>query len=65
MKKNCIIHDNTYNRLGAIMSEAEKLTIYLEKLKALSLENLQEDNTTAIHALKKALSYIEGEMIGY
>ncbi len=65
MKKNCIIHNHTHNRLGAIMSEAEKLTIYLEKLKALSLENLQEDNTTAIHALKKALSYIEGEMIGY
>lgn len=47
------------------MSEAEKLTIYLEKLKALSFENLQEKNTTAIQALKKALSYIEGEMIGY
>lgn len=65
MKKNCIIHDNTHHRFGAIMSEAEKLTIYLEKLKTLSFENLQEDNTTAIQALKKALSYIEGEMIGY
>lgn len=47
------------------MSEAEKLTIYLEKLKTLSFENLQEKNTTAIQALKEALNYIEGEMIGY
>jgi hypothetical protein len=47
------------------MSEAEKLAIYLEKLKVLSFENLQEKNTTAIQALKEALNYIEGEMIGY
>ena len=47
------------------MSEAEKLTIYLEKLKVLSFENLQEKNITAIEALKEALNYIEGEMIGY
>ena len=47
------------------MSEVEKLTIYLEKLKVLSFENLQEKNTTAIQALKEALNYIEGEMIGY
>lgn len=47
------------------MSEAEKLTIYLERLKILSLENLQEKNITAIEALKEALNYIEGEMIGY
>ncbi|MDP2077135.1 MAG: hypothetical protein Q8J85_03750 [Sulfuricurvum sp.] len=47
------------------MSEEEKLTIYLEKLKALSFENLKEKNTTAIQALKEALNYIEGEMIGY
>jgi hypothetical protein len=47
------------------MSEAEKLTIYLEKLKTLSFEKLEEKNTTAIQALKEALNYIEGEMIGY
>lgn len=47
------------------MSEAEKLAIYLERLKILANENLQEKNTTAIEALKKALNYIEGEMIGY
>ncbi len=47
------------------MSEVEKLTIYLERLKVLSHENVQEKNITAIQALKEALNYIEGEMIGY
>jgi hypothetical protein len=47
------------------MNEAEKLAIYLERLKILSYENLQEKNITAIQALKEALNYIEGEMIGY
>lgn len=47
------------------MSEAEKLTIYLEKLRILAYENLQVKNTTAIQALKEALNYIEGEMMGY
>lgn len=47
------------------MSEAEKLAIYLERLKVLSQENLQEKNTTAIEALREAFNYIEGEMIGY
>jgi len=48
------------------MSEAEKLDIYLDKLKALSKEILeQKEATTAIQALKEALNYIEGEMIGY
>ncbi len=47
------------------MSEAEKLTVYLEKLKRLSFELLQEKDITAIQALQEALHYIEGEMIGY
>lgn len=47
------------------MSEAEKLTVYLEKLRVLSHENLKEKDTTALQALKEALNYIEGEMIGY
>lgn len=47
------------------MSEEEKLTIYLEKLKALSAQNLCDRKTTALQALREALDYIEGEMIGY
>lgn len=47
------------------MSETEKLTVYLEKLKRLSFELLQEKDITAIQALQEALNYIEGEMIGY
>lgn len=47
------------------MSEAEKLDIYLDKLKALSTELLHEKEATALQALKEALHYIEGEMTGY
>jgi hypothetical protein len=47
------------------MSEEEKLTIYLEKLKIISAETLRDKNITALQALKEALNYIEGEMVGY
>lgn len=47
------------------MTEAEKLAVYLDKLKALAEEILERKETTAIQALKEALHYIEGEMIGY
>lgn len=47
------------------MSEAEKLAVYLNKLKALAEEILEHKETTAIQALKEALNNIEGEMIGY
>lgn len=47
------------------MSEEEKLKVYLEKLKVLAYESIQDKNTTAFQALKKALNYIEGEMTGY
>ncbi|QSZ41186.1 hypothetical protein GJV85_03345 [Sulfurimonas aquatica] len=47
------------------MSEEEKLLYYLEKLKVLSLEKLEDKNKSAIEALKESLNIIEGEMIGY
>lgn len=47
------------------MTEYEKLIIYIEKLKEISIQNLQDKDITAIQALKQALNYIEGEMIGY
>ena len=47
------------------MNEEELLNIYLEKLRLLSLEKLQEQNISVIQALKESLNYIEGEMIGY
>ena len=47
------------------MNEEELLNIYLEKLKLLSLERLQEKNISVIQALKESLNYIEGEMKGY
>ncbi len=47
------------------MNEEELLNIYLEKLKLLSLERLQEKNISVIQALKESLNYIEGEMRGY
>ena len=47
------------------MNEEELLNLYLEKLKLLSLERLQEKNISVIQALKESLAYIEGEMTGY
>jgi len=47
------------------MNEEEKLRHYLEKLKVLAEEKLGVKDKTAIQALKEALNYIEGEMIGY
>lgn len=47
------------------MNKEELLNIYLEKLKLLSLERLQENNISVIQALKESLNYIEGEMQGY
>ena len=46
------------------MSEEEKLMVYIERLKLLSLEKLGQ-NKTAMQALKESLNYIEGEMTGY
>lgn len=46
------------------MSEEEKLQVYIERLKVLSLEKLSQ-NKTAIEALKESLNIIEGEMTGY
>ncbi|MDF1882022.1 hypothetical protein JHD50_12050 [Sulfurimonas sp. MAG313] len=45
------------------MTEEEKLNFYLERLRKIASENLKEK--TAIEALKEAIHYIEGEMIGY
>lgn len=47
------------------MNEEELLNIYLEKLRLLSLEKLQEQNISVMQALKESLNYIEGEMQGY
>ena len=46
------------------MSEEEKLKVYIERLKVLSLEKLTQKKT-AIEALKESLNIIEGEMTGY
>lgn len=46
------------------MSEEEKLKFYLERLRILASEKL-ENKTTAIQALKESLNIIEGELIGY
>ena len=47
------------------MNKEELLSLYLEKLRMLTLEKLNEENITVMEALKKSLLYIEGEMQGY
>lgn len=48
------------------MNNEELLNLYLEKLRLLTLETLEEkEKLTVMEALKKSLIYIEGEMKGY
>ena len=47
------------------MNESEKLKIYLEKIKEIASYAVENNNSSAIDALKEAVNYIEGEMIGY
>jgi hypothetical protein len=47
------------------MENEELLNLYLEKLRLLSLEYLDEKNISVIEALKLSIRYLEGEMKGY
>jgi len=47
------------------MNQEELLDLYLEKLRLLCLEKLQEDQSSVLGALKASLVYLEGEMQGY
>jgi len=47
------------------MENEELLNLYLEKLRLLSLEYLDEKNISVIEALKLSIHYLEGEMQGY
>ena len=47
------------------MNQEELLDLYLEKLRLICLEKLQEEQSSVIEALKASLVYLEGEMQGY
>ena len=47
------------------MNDIDKLEIYLERLRFLALEKIEESKTDAMSALKESLHIIEGEMQGY
>lgn len=47
------------------MNQEELLNLYLEKLRVICTQKLEEKNITVIEALKESLVYIEGEMRGY
>ncbi len=47
------------------MSDEQKLEIYLERLRVLALEKIQEKKQDAMSALKESLHIVEGEMLGY
>ena len=47
------------------MNSEELLDLYLEKLRALCKEKMEEENLSVIEALKASITYLEGEMQGY
>lgn len=47
------------------MDQEELLNLYLEKLRVLCNEKLEEKEISVIEALKESLVYLEGEMTGY
>jgi len=47
------------------MDNEELLNLYLEKLRLLTLEKLNETELSIVEALKKSIIQIEGEMSGY
>lgn len=48
------------------MNQQELLNLYLEKLRLIALEKMDENsNLSIIEALKEGLIYLEGEMRGY
>ena len=47
------------------MNNEELLNLYLEKLRKLCLEKMNEKDISVLNALKESIQYIEGEMSGY
>ena len=47
------------------MNKEELLSLYLEKLRLLALEKMDNDQVSVIEALKSSITYLEGEMSGY
>ncbi len=47
------------------MNQKELLDLYLEKLRILALDKLEENNISVTEALKESLIFLEGEMQGY
>ena len=47
------------------MNQEELLTLYLEKLRVLCTQKLEEKELSVMEALKESIVYLEGEMQGY
>jgi hypothetical protein len=47
------------------MNKEKLLNLYLEKLRVLCNEKLEEKEISVIEALKESIIYLEGEMQGY
>jgi hypothetical protein len=47
------------------MNQEELLNLYLEKLRVLSLEKLEDNTLSVLEVLKESIVYLEGEMKGY
>ncbi len=47
------------------MNQEELLNLYLEKLRVLALEKLEDNKLSVMEAIKESIVYLEGEMQGY
>lgn len=47
------------------MDNEALLELYLEKLRLISLEKLNEKDISVLEALKEAIIFLEGELSGY
>ncbi len=47
------------------MEQKELLNLYLEKLRVLCTQQLEDEDISIMEALKASILYLEGEMQGY
>ena len=47
------------------MNNEELLNLYLEKLRLMCIEKMNEKEISALHALKESIVFLEGELSGY
>ena len=47
------------------MNNEELLNLYLEKLRLMCIEKMNEKEISVLNALKESIAFLEGELSGY